>query len=238
MLLIVASLLYLVGAYPQNQVTVNPNILVEIFGTPSTTKSDQMRLEDITVKPTEATSTFTDKDGNPCQYGEDDNCQETVELCCKNPITIEEVKPPKPDPKRPKGCGYSNPKGLDFQLTGGNGNEAQFGEFPWVVALLDALNESYVGVGVLLHPQIVMTAAHKAASFGAGTLKVRAGEWDTQTNKERLQAQERVVVQIEIRNEQPLELAEHINVICLPSAGEDFSRSKNCVANGWGKDLF
>ncbi|CAK1554432.1 unnamed protein product [Leptosia nina] len=38
--------------------------------------------------------------------------------------------------------------------------------------------------------------------------------------------------------ESPVTLAEHINVICMPSAGEDFEKSQNCVANGWGKDIF
>lgn len=33
-------------------------------------------------------------------------------------------------------------------------------------------------------------------SFAQGTFKIRAGEWDTQTTKERLPYQERAVVQV------------------------------------------
>ncbi|CAK1554433.1 unnamed protein product [Leptosia nina] len=226
MLLIVSSILAVASSHPQ--VTVDQGLLNNIFGTPPTTATERTNLEDFTVKPTEGPIYSQDKKGVPCQcvpyylcdkdrngvkindsslngwgtldirFGTDD-CQETVELCCTTPQDPAEVPVPKPDPKKPSGCGYSNPKGLDFQITGGSGYEAQFGEFPWVVALLDALNGSYAGVGVLIHPQVVMTAAHIAARYGPDTLKIRAGEWDTQTNKERLQPQERIVNQIIVR---------------------------------------
>jgi hypothetical protein len=38
--------------------------------------------------------------------------------------------------------------------------------------------------------------------------------------------------------EEPVTLAEHINVICMPEQNENFDRAKNCVANGWGKNVF
>lgn len=69
----------------------------------------------------------------------------------------------------------------------------------------------------------------------AGILKVRAGEWDTQTSKERLQFQERVVSQIVqhpnynnralyydisiAKLESPFVLDSHIGTICLPPLG-------------------
>ncbi|XP_038221143.1 phenoloxidase-activating factor 2-like [Zerene cesonia] len=281
MLFIISSFLALAAGYPQ--ATVDPSVLVEIFGTPPTTTTGNQKLEDITIKPTEGTTYLQDSNGNACKcvpyylcdkdlngnqisnasvtgwgqldirFGEDD-CQESVERCCTDPDTTNKYPAPKPDPKQLKACGYSNPNGLDFQVTGGNGNEAQFGEFPWVIALLDALNGSYVGVGVLIHPQVVMTGAHIAKAFGPGTLKVRAGEWDTQTNKERLEAQERLVSEIVIRHDfqpkslrndlallrldRPLELADHINVICMPGDQQEFETNRNCVANGWGKNVF
>ncbi|XP_045506055.1 phenoloxidase-activating factor 2-like isoform X2 [Colias croceus] len=282
MLFIISSFLVLTAGYPQ--ATIDPSVLVEIFGTPpTTTTGGDKKLEDITIKPTEAATYLTDSNGNQCKcvpyylcdkdlngneisnasvtgwgmldirFGEED-CQETVERCCTEPDTVNKYPAPKPDPKLLKQCGYRNPNGLDFQITGGNGNEAQFGEFPWVIALLDALNGSYVGVGVLIHPQVVMTGAHIAAAFAPGTLKVRAGEWDTQTNKERLEAQERLVSEIVIRNDfnpkslrndlallrldKPFELADHINVICMPENMQEFENNKNCIANGWGKNVF
>ncbi|CAH2062169.1 unnamed protein product, partial [Iphiclides podalirius] len=264
-------------AYPQN--TVSPDLLVDVFGTPPGATTKAPGLEAITVRPTDATSTFVDSNGEECKcvpyylcdndgnavdaynetvtgafildirFGE---CQESVEKCCKYPKPPEQ--PPAPDAKNLKGCGYRNRKGIDFTITGGEGDEAQFGEFPWVVALLDNANSSYAGVGVLIHPQVVMTGAHIAHKYAPGGLKVRAGEWDTQTNKERLQAQERIVQdqfihsdfdRKSLRNDlallrlkEPFDLADHINVICLPGQGEKFDGSKNCVANGWGKNKF
>ena len=38
--------------------------------------------------------------------------------------------------------------------------------------------------------------------------------------------------------DRPLEISEHINVICMPEQEEVFDSSKNCVANGWGKKNF
>ncbi|KAJ0170060.1 hypothetical protein K1T71_014666 [Dendrolimus kikuchii] len=202
------------------------------------------------------------------RFGEDDEkptrkCQETVELCCTIPKELEPitsstetpidpvtVKPVKP---KLKGCGYRNPKGVDFTITGGTGREAEYGEFPWVVALI-ASNGSLVGVGGIIHPQVIITGAHIATKFTPGTLKIRAGEWDTSTMKERLPYQEREIHEIyshhdfhpkSLRNDlallqltEPLNLDEHINMICLPEQDESFDTSVGCIANGWGKTVF
>lgn len=84
-------------------------------------------------------------------------------------------------------------------------------------------------------------------------LKIRAGEWDTQTLKERLPYQERLVGRIFshpsynerslandvaiIELEDPFALADNVATICLPSQNY-VSTSKNCFASGWGKDNF
>ncbi|XP_072943229.1 unextended protein-like [Epargyreus clarus] len=275
-MLVFVTLLVLAGASAQE---LDKSILEEVFGKPPSSTPTNNKLEDITITPTTSVSTYQDKDGDACQcvpyylcdsdlnainlndptltgYGELDvrfgeNCQESVERCCKIP-KIKDIPLPQPDPSRLKGCGYRNVKGLDFHIS--TKDEAQFGEFPWVVALLDAQNNSYYGVGVLIHPQVVMTGAHVAFKFAPGTLKIRAGEWDTQTTKERLQSQERLVDEIRIREDffpkslrndigllrlqEPVQLADHINVICMPHQDESFDGYKNCVANGWGKDKF
>ncbi|CAH2261298.1 jg21967 [Pararge aegeria aegeria] len=188
MLLPLLFLLTVEVAHLQN--AVDPALLVDIFGTPPTPSNQPPRLEEITVRPTESGATFTNSNGEECQcvpyylcdkdlngvfknnvsttgwgvldvrFGANDDCQESVERCCKD--VLPEPAPVVPDPTKLKGCGYRNPNGLDFQITGGNGNEAQFGEFPWVVALL-AANGSYAGVGVLIHPQVVLTGAHIAS---------------------------------------------------------------------------
>ncbi|XP_028178310.1 phenoloxidase-activating factor 2-like isoform X4 [Ostrinia furnacalis] len=250
--------------------------------TTTTTVKPGPGLETFTVKPTDTPTTMVDKDGNACKcvpyylcdrdrnginiknasvtgWGEldirfgEDKCQVTVELCCTEPKDEENVVIPDVDPSELKGCGYRNKKGLDFTISGGSGNEALFGEFPWVIALID-INGSYAGVGVLIHPQVVMTTAHVAYKYTPGNLKIRAGEWDTQTADERLKHQERVVSEIYIhkdfrknnlfndvallRLESPVTLGQHINTICLPAQDEDFGQYRDCAANGWGKDVF
>ncbi|KAG6462285.1 phenoloxidase-activating factor 2 [Manduca sexta] len=277
-------LLSLVAAAVAQQTTIDPRDFIGIFGTPPPLTNSTPGLETITVKPTDKPATFVNKHGEYCQcvpyylckdgltindptldgnglldirFGEDENndrlCQESVERCCKVLKDPSEVVKPKPDPSKLKGCGYRNPKGLGFTIVG-NGGESQFGEFPWVVALLDVMNGSYAGVGVIIHPQVVMTGAHIASKYAPGKLRVRAGEWDTQTIKEELEHQERDVQEILIhkdfkplslkndiallRLQSPLELADHINSLCLPDQDESFDNSKNCVANGWGKNVF
>lgn len=254
----------------QSPTPLDPDLIKQIWGT---------KFEDITVKPTEGTTTLI-KDGESCQcvpyylcdknkigvdinnvsitgFGEldmrfGDDCTESVEVCCTIPKEITQVpQKPKPDVSNLKGCGYRNPKGIGAFF---NGAPSQFGEYPWVVALLDAKNLSYVGVGVIINPEVVMTGAHIAYKYAPGTLRIRAGEWDTQTVKEIFDYQERDAKEMYIhqdfndkslrndiallRLDRPLEFAEHINSICLPEQDEVFDSHKNCVANGWGKDVF
>lgn len=84
-------------------------------------------------------------------------------------------------------------------------------------------------------------------------VKIRAGEWDTQTTAERLPFQERNVAQIITHQdfnpdnlfndiallilESPLKKAEHIGTVCLPNQDQKIV-SKNCFASGWGKNRF
>ncbi|CAB3260985.1 unnamed protein product [Arctia plantaginis] len=188
------------------------------------------------------------------RFGEEDErlCKYSVEVCCT--VSTEPVKPKPTEPvKKPiiKGCGYRNPNGVGITFTHA---ATQFGEFPWVVALLDSKTFVYIGVGVLINPEVVMTAAHIISEYGPFSLKIRAGEWDTQTELEKYEFQERLVKELYIHNkfnkrfllndiallrlEKPLELSRHINVICMPKQDEVFDTYKNCIANGWGKDTF
>lgn len=57
----------------------------------------------------------------------------------------------------------------------------------------------YVGGGTLIHPSAVLTAAHYVAS--APQLRVRAGEWDTQSIKEPHPYQDREVSSIQIHED-------------------------------------
>uniref|UniRef100_A0A2M4C7C1 Putative clip-domain serine protease subfamily protein a n=1 Tax=Anopheles marajoara TaxID=58244 RepID=A0A2M4C7C1_9DIPT len=69
-----------------------------------------------------------------------------------------------PDPDR---CGMRNPDGLAFRMIGREDYDSEYGEFPWMVAILrmeDVLRQTNEKVphcgGSLIHNQVVLTAAH------------------------------------------------------------------------------
>ncbi|XP_066991667.1 phenoloxidase-activating factor 2 [Anabrus simplex] len=184
-------------------------------------------------------------------------CESYLDVCCQAPIK-DPVEPP--PPVRNGNCGARHPEGVGFRITGDNDNESQFGEFPWMVAILreetlgdnpEKLNVYKCG-GSLIHQQMVLTAAHCVYAAQDG-LKIRAGEWDTQTKNEVLPHQDRNVINVFIHPDyhsgalyndvalllldKPVALADNVDVVCLPEQDQVFDHSR-CFASGWGKDVF
>lgn len=190
-------------------------------------------------------------DDGPCDY---------LSICCEPNDRVEKPITSKTDDPKEKGCGNRNPKGVGFRITGERDNEAQFGEFPWMVALLreEAIEGNpktllvYQCGGSLIHPQVVLTAAH-CVSDKQKRYKIRAGEWDTQTKNEVYPHQDRDVSSIIVHPQfyggalfydfallildSPLEITENVDVVCLPDKYQVVDNLP-CYASGWGKDVF
>lgn len=120
------------------------------------------------------------------------------------------------------------------------------------VALDQTLNVYLCG-GSLIEKGVVLTAAHCVQGKDPKILKVRLGEWDTQTKDEIFPHQDRSVRDFVVHPQyykgglfndvallfldQPAEIAENVNTVCLPPHDTQFDLSR-CFASGWGKDLF
>ncbi|XP_014260481.1 tryptase-2 isoform X2 [Cimex lectularius] len=186
-----------------------------------------------------------------------DLCESYLDVCCGKPLPSEEAI--KPIQRGRRGCGTRNIDGVGFRITGAIDNESQFGEFPWMIAILldenfeNANVKTYQCGGALIHERVVLTAAHCVQRKSSSPLLVRAGEWDTQTKNELYPHQDRQVEEIIIHEDyyagalyndiallvlkEPFTFADNVDIICLPKQG-DVVLNKECSASGWGKDVF
>ncbi|XP_015434419.1 PREDICTED: serine protease 42-like [Dufourea novaeangliae] len=188
------------------------------------------------------------------------SCTKQLDVCCKPPDQLKLAEKIMPRPTQRRGCGQRNPDGIGFRITGYDG-EAQFGEFPWMVAILmDQTNGfgtqeqlKFKCGGSLIHVQVVLTAAHCVRGKQLHEIKIRAGEWDTQIVNEVLPYQERNVEKVIVHEKyhagalyndvallilsEPVELAGNVDTICLPEYNTVYN-GLQCLASGWGKDKF
>lgn len=149
-------------------------------------------------------------------------------------------------------CGFRNKNGVGIEQTTDTG-VAQFGEFPWMMALTEPLGSFlvYICGGSLIHPSVVLSGAHCVQDKLAKNLKVRAGEWDTQTENEPFAHSDHSVKNIIVHPnyehstlfnnvallvlETPITLSAHINTVCLPPQNFRFDGT-SCFGAGWGAD--
>lgn len=141
-------------------------------------------------------------------------------------------------------CGIRHVNGVSLN------QKAEFGEFPWMVAIMLKPEKTYFGGGSILSPKIVLTAAHKVDSIDAEKLLIRAGEWDMNSELERYPHIDRNVSEILLHDsyskttktnniallvlDNSFSNNPHISPICLPSANAKFDYS-NCIVTGWGQ---
>lgn len=193
---------------------------------------------------------------------QENECPNYLDTCCEKQDVLVEPPPtatPAPPPNNQYSCGQRNADGLGFRITGNKAGESEYGEFPWMVAVLreDKVMDSTLNVyecgGSLIAPNVILTAAHCVATKQKETLVVRAGEWDTQTKNELYPHQDRRVREVIVHEklnkgslandiallilEQPFDLAENIQPACLPPKNTKFDGA-NCFASGWGKNIF
>nr|XP_033330848.1 uncharacterized protein LOC117222924 isoform X2 [Megalopta genalis] len=160
---------------------------------------------------------------------------------------------------RPGQCGTRYTQGINGRIkTPVNvDGDAEFGEYPWQVAILkkDPTESVYVCGGTLISSRHILTAAHCVKTYAAHDLRVRLGEWDVNHDVEFYPYIERDVANIvvhpefyagtlyndiailRIDHEVDFLKNPHISPACLPDKRDDFVKSR-CWTTGWGKDAF
>jgi len=150
----------------------------------------------------------------------EESSEESEEVQEKDDAVVIEPYTNEPEPFKPR-CGRRNSFGLGVRIQNYQDDEAQFGEWPHMCAILrreiiggggdgysqqkEAEEEVMVfqAGASLIGAGVVLTGAHKVQEFveDASSLVVRCGEWDTQTEGEPLAHQDRNVRKVVLHPE-------------------------------------
>ncbi|XP_063883133.1 phenoloxidase-activating factor 2-like [Scylla paramamosain] len=177
-------------------------------------------------------------------------------VCCHD---IDPTAPPPVKTPATLSCGQRNLLGVGNTFLGFEDQQTQFGEFPWSVVVTSVsprsdLKPLFFSGGSLVHPQVVLSAAHNFRNLTAEKILVRLGDWNLETKTEPIPYQEIEVAELLIHPgysgdpyhyydivalvlKQPAVLGATVNTICLPVNDQDYLPDK-CIVSGWGKKNF
>ncbi|XP_039283302.1 uncharacterized protein LOC111058903 isoform X2 [Nilaparvata lugens] len=186
-----------------------------------------------------------------------ENCSsQSSEVCCwKNATIIVDSKTSGEPADR---CGVRNAGGVANQSSAVD-SSADYGEFPWVAAILLRIDNRYRYhcAGSVIDRNVILTSAHCVAKRNEYDIKIRVGEWDTRNSEEFFPHQDYFLEKIIIHEEfnpknvhndiaililkKPLNYHIHIGRICLPQfhiKRDQFPANPTCFSTGWGKGSF
>ncbi|KAK4316475.1 hypothetical protein Pmani_012377 [Petrolisthes manimaculis] len=184
-------------------------------------------------------------------------CDMAEHVCCMDVDST--ALPPNEQINSISQCGVRNPDGVDANFQGFINRQSQYGEFPWMAAVVsrevDPVSQApfYVAGGSLIHEQAVLTAAHKVYNMTPEQLSVRLGEWNFKEASEPRPHQDIHVSRVLLHPnfvlrdlkynvailqlETPAKLGPTVDIICLPRETENHV-GPGCYSSGWGKDDF
>ncbi|KAK0159793.1 hypothetical protein PV327_010868 [Microctonus hyperodae] len=146
-------------------------------------------------------------------------------------------------------CGTKRIKDAPAQPPG----TAKYGDYPWQAAIIST-NNTYLGSGVLIDTNHVLTVAHKVEPYLKSKFKIRLGDWDIRATDEQFPHQDyqstKVFVHpdynsknyindiaiVRLNASVPLTTSLNINTACLPTKPP--VAGSRCYVAGWGANAF
>lgn len=208
---------------------------------------------DVLVVPSTITPTNPIPGAEDIDLRFDENHCERVEICCEEKDITNSRLTEHLEFDR---CGIRNLNGIGYRLVGEKIGVSEYGEFPWTLMVLinqqvvEISKQVYLCAASLIAPNLALTAAHCVKQ--QEQYFVRAGEWDTNTDKERFHTQTREVARVVTHEKynhlhhnnialllmkKPFEADENIQTVCLPPPDANFN-GYECFTGAWGKDKF